>query len=110
MDPSILNDRLMKEGRDPETAVILFDMLLGYGAHEDPVGCIEDTIRNIRRQAEEENRYVSMVAAITGTQLDPQKLSSQKQRLEALGVNVMESTAKAAVLAGLIAGEEKESE
>ena len=51
-----------------------------------------------------------MVAAITGTQLDPQKLSSQKQRLEALGVNVMESTAKAAVLAGLIAGEEKESE
>lgn len=110
MDPSILNERLMKEGRDPETAVILFDMLLGYGAHEDPVGCIEDTIRNIRRQAEEENRYVSMVAAITGTQLDPQKLSSQKQRLEALGVNVMESTAKAAVLAGLIAGEEKESE
>lgn len=104
MDPSILNDRMMREGTDPETAVILFDMLLGYGAHEDPVGCIEDTLMKIRKQAAEENRYVSMVAAITGTQLDPQDLYSQKKRLEALGVKVMESTAKAAVLAGLIAG------
>lgn len=107
MDPSILNDRLMKEGTDPETAVILFDMLLGYGAHEDPVGCIEDTLKAVSRQAKEENRYVSMVAAITGTQLDPQDLGLQKKRLEDLGVKVMDSTAKAAVLAGLIVDKEE---
>ena len=103
MDPSILNDRLMKEGSDPETAVILFDLLLGYGAHSDPVGCIEETLKEIRRAAEKENRYVSMVAAITGSQLDPQGLAEQKKRLENAGVKVMESNAKAAVLAGLIA-------
>lgn len=103
MDPSILNDRLMQEGSDPETAVILFDLLLGYGAHEDPVGCIEHTLREIRKRAGDEGRYVSMAAAITGTHLDPQDIFAQKRRLEALGVNVLESNAKAAVLAGLIA-------
>ena len=103
MDPSILCDRILTEGRDPETAVILFDMLLGYGAHEDPVGCIEGTLRQIVEETRAAGRHISLVAAITGTQLDPQDFVMQKRRLQALGVHVMGSTAKAAVLAGLIA-------
>ncbi|MCL2069280.1 MAG: hypothetical protein FWH00_05195 [Oscillospiraceae bacterium] len=103
MDPTILNDRLIQEGGDPETAVILFDLLLGHGAHPDPVGCIEDTLRTIRKSAEAQGRYVSMVAAITGTQLDPQGLVSQRKRLADIGVRVLETNAQAAVLAGLIA-------
>lgn len=38
MDPSILMDRLIQEAHDPETGVILFDLLYGYAIHPDPVG------------------------------------------------------------------------
>ena len=35
-------DRLIQEAHDPETGVILFDLLYGYAIHPDPVGAIED--------------------------------------------------------------------
>ncbi|MCE5283437.1 MAG: acyl-CoA synthetase FdrA [Deltaproteobacteria bacterium] len=102
IDPSILKDRLWKEGSDPEVAVILFDLLLGYGAHRDPVGTIEETLAAIRRKAHEEGRHVSIVASICGSTRDPQGFEEQKTRLEALGVKVLPSTAQAAILSGLI--------
>ena len=67
IDPSILKERLWKEGSDPEVAVILFDLLLGYGAHPDPVSTIEETLAAMRRKAEEEGRYLSIVASICGS-------------------------------------------
>ncbi|MFR3291130.1 MAG: hypothetical protein ACLTSG_13305 [Lachnospiraceae bacterium] len=49
MDPSILVDRLIQEAHDPETGVILFDLLYGYAIHPDPVGAIEDALREVAR-------------------------------------------------------------
>ena len=105
MDPSILNERLVQEGSDPETAVLLFDLLLGYGVHEDPAGTIADSLREIRAKSEAENRYICMVASICGTDLDPQDYQKQKKTLEDLGVIVLESNGRAALLSGLIAKE-----
>jgi len=105
MDPSILNERMIQEGTDPETAVLLFDMLLGYGVHDDPVGTIEETLREIRAKTEAEGRYLPIVASICGTDLDPQNFEDQKKRLEALDIIVLESNGQAAMLAGLIAKE-----
>jgi succinyl-CoA synthetase alpha subunit len=102
IDPSILKERLWKEGSDPEVAVILFDLLLGYGAHCDPVGTIEETLAAMRRKAEEEGRHLSIVASICGSTRDPQGFADQKRRLEALGVKVLPSSAQAAILSGLI--------
>jgi FdrA protein len=102
IDPSILKERLAKEGSDPEVAVILFDLLLGYGAHRDPVGTIEGTLADLRRTTGEEGRYVSIVAFLCGSARDPQGFDEQKSRLEALGVNVLSSNARAALLSGLI--------
>ncbi|MGI6777062.1 MAG: acyl-CoA synthetase FdrA [Acetivibrionales bacterium] len=102
MDPSILKDRLMMEGSDPEVAVILFDLLFGHGVHKDPVGTIEETLAAIRDKAKAEGRYISMVASLCGTDLDPQDVNSQRKRLEALGVNILPSNCKAAILSGLI--------
>lgn len=102
IDPSILKDRLWKEGNDPEVAVILFDLLLGYGAHSDPVGTIEETLAAMRRKAEEEGRYLSIVASICGSTRDPQGFEDQKRRLEALGIRVLPSSAQAAIVSGLI--------
>ena len=51
--PMIDNDlrirRLLQEARDPETAVIMLDVVIGYGAHPDPASelgnAIEEAIR-----------------------------------------------------------------
>ncbi len=102
IDPSILKERLWKEGSDPEVAVILFDLLLGYGAHPDPVSTIEETLAAIRQKAKEEGRYLSIVASICGSTRDPQGFEEQKGRLEALGVRVLPSSAQAAIASGLI--------
>jgi FdrA protein len=102
IDPSILKERLWKEGCDPNVAVILFDLLLGYGAHQDPVGAIEETLKALRQKTKEEDRYLSMVAFLCGSTKDPQGFDEQKRRLEALGVKVLLSNARAAILSGLI--------
>ena len=105
MDPSILNDRLVQEGSDPDTAILLFDLLLGYGVHEDPAGTIADSLRQIREKTEAEGRHICMIASICGTDLDPQDYQKQKKTLEDLGVIVLESNGRAALLSGLIAKE-----
>jgi succinyl-CoA synthetase alpha subunit len=102
MEPSILNDRLLQEAEDPEVGVILFDLLLGYGAHKDPAGSIAETLDAIQKKLEKNGRYVSMVVTLTGTGRDPQGFEEQKRRLEALGVRVLPSNAQAALLAGLV--------
>ena len=105
MDPSILNERMLQEGSDPETAVLLFDLLLGYGVHDDPAGTIADTLREIRKITEEAGRHLVIVSSICGTDLDPQNYEKQKKTLEELGVIVLESNGQAALFAGLAAKE-----
>ena len=46
-----------------------------------------------------------MIASICGTDLDPQDYQKQKKTLEDLGVIVLESNGRAALLSGLIAKE-----
>lgn len=102
MDPSILCDRLMQEAADPETGVILFDLLMGHGAHKDPVGTIEETLREIRERTKREGRYLSILASVCGTDMDPQNTGSQIERLCGLDVLVLPSNSRAALLGGLI--------
>jgi FdrA protein len=102
MDPSILVPRLIQEAKDPETAVILFDLLFGYAIHPDPAGAIEEALIEINSIMKRENRYISLIASLCGTDLDPQDVAEQRRRLEAYGVKILPSNAKAAVVAGLI--------
>ena len=104
VEPSILNERLVAEALNPETAVLLFDLLLGYGAHKDPVEAISPALETIRHKLAEEKRNVVMVASITGTERDPQNYTEQCRRLAELGVTVLPSNAQASIYAGLIAG------
>jgi succinyl-CoA synthetase alpha subunit len=108
MEPSILNDRLLQEAEDPEAGAILFDLLLGYGAHKAPVSAISETLSEIRKKLQAEGRYLCMAATLTGTGRDPQGFDEQRRQLEALGVRVLPSNAQAALLAGLVvSGREK---
>ena len=38
IEPEPRNARIVQEAQDPETAVVLLDLVLGLGAHEDPAG------------------------------------------------------------------------
>ena len=102
MDPSILVDRMIQEAHDPEVGVILFDLLYGHAIHADPVGAIEDALKEIRRIEAEEKRHICMIASLCGTDIEPQNVADQARRLNEYGVILEQSNAKAALLAGLI--------
>ena len=63
--------RLIQEASDFEVAVVLLDLVLGYGANRDPARAIGPTIRQAKSIAEKENRYLSVVASLCGTELRP---------------------------------------
>jgi len=101
--PMIDNDlrirRLLQEARDPETAVILLDVVLGYGAHPDPASELASAIRQAKQITGHE---LIVVASVTGTEDDPQKLSAQVAALQNAGASVCDSNSAAARLSGLI--------
>jgi len=94
--------RLMQEASDPEVAVVLLDVVLGYGAHPDPASELAPAIRQARKRAAEGGRELVVVASVTGTEGDPQGLSQQVQTLEEGGAVVASCNAAAARLAGFI--------
>ena len=100
--PMIDNDlrirRLLQEARDPETAVIMLDVVIGYGAHPDPASELGNTVEEARRL----RRELLFVASVTGTEDDPQSLSRTTSTLERAGVIVCNSNSAAARLSGLI--------
>jgi FdrA protein len=106
--PMIDNDlrirRLLGEAGDPQTAVIMLDVVLGYGAHPDPAGELAPVIRQARQAAREAGGELPVVASVTGTEADPQRLSRQVQALTEAGVVVCSSNAAAARLVAQISG------
>jgi succinyl-CoA synthetase alpha subunit len=104
--PMIDNDlrirRLTQEARDPQVAVIVLDVVLGYGAHPDPASELGPAIRQARELAAGEGRELLFVASVTGTEGDPQGLGRQVRALEQAGCIVAPCNAAAARLAGFI--------
>jgi hypothetical protein len=97
----------VKEAKDWETAVVLFDVLLGFGAHPNPAGELVPALREAKEIVEESGGYLSAVASVLGTGGDPQDLRRQVEQLERAGVLVMNSNARAAKVAALIATQGK---
>jgi hypothetical protein len=103
IDPTQRQQRILQEARDPSTAIILLDVVLGLGVHPDPAGALAETIGEARRITAQAQRHLTVIASIIGTDQDPQDLAAQKRKLEAAGVIVMPSNAQAARVAALIA-------
>ena len=99
IEPSLRGERLLQEALDPATAVILLDVEIGYGSHENPAAVVAEEISQAKAVLAEEGREVVFVASICGTYEDVQDYSAQKSLLEGQGVVVLESNAQAAQLA-----------
>jgi succinyl-CoA synthetase alpha subunit len=98
IDPSTRTDRIEAETNDPEIAVMLVDVVLGYGSHADPAGALIPALVAAKAAAVKRGGYLAVVASITGTEGDYQGLAGQRAKLEAAGVVVMPSNYQAAVL------------
>lgn len=96
-------ERMLKEAKNWDTAVILLDVVLGQGAHPDPAGELVNAVEEAKHITDRERGYLSVVASVTGTPQDPQDVVAQRKKLEKAGVVVMSSNAHAAQIAALIA-------
>jgi FdrA protein len=88
MDNDLRIRRLQQEAEDPEVAVLLLDVVLGYGAHPDPASELAPAIARARSAAQEAGRYLAVMAIVVGTDEDPQGLSAQIEQLESVGAQV----------------------
>ncbi|MCL4301824.1 MAG: acyl-CoA synthetase FdrA [Anaerolineae bacterium] len=88
MDNDLRIRRLQQEAANPEVAVILLDVVLGYGAHPDPAGELGPAIAQAIAQAKEAGRHLDVVAVVVGTDEDPQGFNKQVEQLKAAGARV----------------------
>jgi FdrA protein len=94
IEPEIRNDHVARALADPAVGVVLVDVVLGYGAHENPAGVLLKALKGEK----------PVVASVTGTEQDPQVWSRQVALLREAGVIVAASNAHAAELAASLVG------
>ena len=107
IDFRLRNERIVAAAKDGATAVILLDVVLGYGAHADPAGALVPAIAEATRAAAKSGRGLAVVASVCGTPADPQGLAGQEKRLAEAGVLLAPSNAQAARLAASLVGSDR---
>lgn len=93
IDPTLRNQMIGEALKDGKTAVILLDVVLGYGANADPAGEL------VAQLAAAKDRKALLITSVCGTEEDPQGYSRQVRALEDAGIVVAPSNAHAAELA-----------
>lgn len=91
IDPAKRIECMEHAADDPTTGVILLDIMLGYGSHEDMAGALVPTIMQLRSKAEAEGRKLFFVATVCGTQKDYQGYAKAVETLKNAGVIVCEN-------------------
>ncbi|EBG9727331.1 hypothetical protein FJ636_26250, partial [Salmonella enterica] len=98
IDPTLRNQRLLAELNDPQTAAVLFDLVLGYGGSEAPAAELLEQLTQIDQQ-----QAPLMIAHVCGTESDPQQRSRQVSALRDAGVIIADCNAQAAQWASIVA-------
>jgi FdrA protein len=87
IDPSLRTQHLRDVLADDGTGVVLLDVVLGHGAHPDPVAELLPVISEAT---------VPVVVSLIGARRDPQDLEASGRRLHQAGASVFTSNAAAA--------------
>ncbi|MGI8752844.1 MAG: protein FdrA, partial [Acidimicrobiales bacterium] len=98
IDPEARIERLREVGDRTDVAAVLLDVVLGYGAHEDPAGTLAPVCEEIIATG-----GPAIVTYVLGTDGDPQGLDAQRQRLRDAGCVVPPTAARAALAAAGLA-------
>lgn len=99
IDPSNRIARFKEEAADPTVGVILMDFVLGYGAHQDPVGVMIPAMKAAKETAAAEGRHLEIIGYVLGTDLDKQNINEQVEKLTSIGATYASSSQNAGLLA-----------
>ena len=91
IDPAKRIECMQEAIDDESTGVILLDIMLGYGSHEDMAGALLPAIIRLRDKAREEGRKLFFVATVCGTRRDFQGYDKAVETLKEAGVIVCEN-------------------
>jgi FdrA protein len=105
LDPDARTEPILREGRDPSTAVVLVDVVLGHGAHPDPAGVLAPACAEVMAQP----GGPQVVAYLLGTDRDPQGRREQCRKLRGAGCLVVPTAARGAVVAAAVAARRPET-
>jgi FdrA protein len=93
IDPTMREERLLREADDSRVGVLLLDVVLGHGAHTDPAATLAPAVSEALRRGQD--RGLAVVVSLTGTKGDPQGLDRQAKALANAGALVHLSNAEA---------------
>lgn len=96
IEPAVRTPQLASALSNPENAVVLIDLVLGFGAHPDPAESVASAI------AEAGTERPVVIGSVCGSSMDPQNFDNQCQQLREVGVVLCQSNAEAALLAAKV--------
>lgn len=104
IDPTARRERIVAECADPETGLLLLDVVLGYGSHPDMAGEMVAALM----EAAKAGRVPPVAACLCGTDEDPQDYAAQEATLRSAGVEVFPSHAAMARFASAVIARRQE--
>lgn len=99
IEPGLRRHQLLEIARQPQTAVVICDVILGWGAHPDPASVLAQDWQEARALAHANGQGILCIASVCGTQDDPQNYSHQCRILREDGIILAKSNAQAVRLA-----------
>lgn len=91
IDPAKRIECMREAMDDASTGVVLLDIMLGYGSHEDMAGALLPAIEELQEKAKAEGRKIFFVATVCGTRRDYQGYDEAVNKMKAAGVIVCET-------------------
>jgi FdrA protein len=104
IDPEARRQHLLRLAEHPGVAVVLCDVILGWGAHEAPGVALAAAWQELRARLGPLGRQIIGIATVCGAPDDPQNYASQCRVLKDHGFILAESNAQAVRLAAHIVG------
>ena len=87
IDPSLRDAAVRTRAPTRTTAAILFDVVLGFGSHDDPARGLAQALADAQREARAQGRTLALIGHVCGTDGDPQDKAAQVRQLEAAGAH-----------------------
>ena len=103
IDPSLRDAAVLRQAADTSVAVILFDLVLGFGAHQNPAAGLAAALAEAQRLARADGRSLLFIGHVCGTDGDPQDKAAQVRQLQDAGAIIVGSNVEAALLAAHLA-------
>lgn len=98
IDPALRNQLITQLATTPDVRVLLLDVVIGYGATDDPASSLAQVYQQASA-GRESHQPLFAIATVTGTEQDPQCRSIQIATLEDAGITVVSSLPEAVLLA-----------